>query len=114
MIAKELTIEHGLKQKQAADKLGISQPAISLYSKKLRGTSIDLENNAIIKSQVQEIARALIDRKPSRRELTLKYCGVCRTIRAQGLLCELHKSFDPAISIEDCGLCQDIKFPLCT
>jgi predicted transcriptional regulator len=105
MIAKELTIEHGLKQKEAACKLGVSQPAISLYGKKLRGISIDLENDATVKTQVRQIARMLAEGEPSRRNLIPKYCGICRAIRAKGLLCELHKAFDPTIIVEDCGLC---------
>ena len=105
MIAKELTTTYELKQVEAARLLGVSQPAISLYHRKIRGKAIDLENDRDIENLVQNIAKSLAKNKPSRRELIPKYCEICRTIRAKGLLCKLHKAFDPAIDIEACELC---------
>jgi len=85
--------------------LRVSQPAISLYSRKIRGTAIDLENDEEIRNRVRNLARALVEYKLPRRDLIPKYCEICRTIRAKGLLCELHKAFDPTINIETCELC---------
>jgi predicted transcriptional regulator len=105
MIAKELTTTYRLKQKEAATLLAVSQPAISLYYRKIRGRAIDLENDRDIGKLVEDMAKSLVESKPSRRELIPMYCEVCRTIRAKGLLCKLHKAFDPAIDIDTCGLC---------
>ncbi len=105
MIAKELTTEYQLKQREAAELLAVSQPAISLYYRKIRGRAIDLENDRDIRGLVENVAKSLAERKPSRRDLILMYCEICRTIRAKGLLCKLHKAFDPAIDIDSCELC---------
>jgi predicted transcriptional regulator len=105
MIAKELMTTYELKQVEAARLLGVSQPAISLYYRKIRGIAIDLENDHDIENLVQIIAKSLAKNEPSRRELIPKYCEICRTIRAKGLLCKLHKAFDPTIDIEACELC---------
>jgi len=105
MIAKELTTEYQLKQREAAELLAVSQPAISLYYRKIRGKAIDLENDMDIRSLVENMAKSLAERKPSRRDLIPMYCEICRTIRAKGLLCKLHKAFDPAIDIGACDLC---------
>ncbi|MGB9622829.1 MAG: helix-turn-helix domain-containing protein, partial [Candidatus Bathyarchaeia archaeon] len=40
MIAKTLTSKYNLRQTEAAKRLGISQPAISLYEKKIRGKAL--------------------------------------------------------------------------
>jgi len=85
--------------------LNVSQPAISLYSRKMRGTAIDLENDEEVKKQVREVARLLVENDITRRQLIPKYCEICKTIRAKGLLCELHRAFDPTIDIETCELC---------
>jgi len=45
MIAKELVTKHGLNQVETARLLGVSQPAISLYSRKARGNALNLEND---------------------------------------------------------------------
>lgn len=105
MIAKELTTEYQLKQRETAELLAVSQPAISLYYRKIRGRAIDLENDRDIRSLVENMAKSLAEGKPSRRDLIPMYCEICRTIRAKGLLCKLHKAFDPAIDIDACGLC---------
>jgi len=107
IIAKELTTKHGLKQAEAAKLLGLSQPAISLYNREMRGKAINLEGDSDIKRHVERTAEALTQGSCSRRDLILTYCGICRTIRAKGLLCELHKAFDPSIDIETCELCAN-------
>ena len=105
MLAKELTAKYDLKQTEAAEMLNVSQPAISLYARKMRGRAIDLENDEEVKKQVREVARLLVKNDITRRQLIPKYCEICKTIRAKGLLCELHRAFDPTIDIETCELC---------
>jgi predicted transcriptional regulator len=105
MVAKELMAKYRLKQTQVAKMLRVSQPAISLYCRKIRGRAIDLENDEDIGKLVRNLAAALSENMLSRRDLIPKYCEICKTIRAKGLLCELHKAFDPTINIETCELC---------
>jgi len=105
MVAKELMVKYGLKQTEVAEKLRVSQPAISLYRRKLRGKAIDLETDEDIQNQVRMVAQTLIEDKPTRRNIISKYCEICKAIRAKGLLCNLHKKFDSNIDIEMCRLC---------
>ncbi|MEM2917636.1 MAG: hypothetical protein QXN63_04700 [Candidatus Bathyarchaeia archaeon] len=105
MIAKELTTKHNLKQAEAAKLLGVSQPAISLYYRKIRGKAISLENDYTIAKQIEELASSLAEGKLSAKDYIMKFCEICRTIRAKGLLCEIHKAFDPSIETEKCALC---------
>jgi len=105
MIAKELTTKHNLKQSEAAKLLGVSQPAISLYYRKIRGKAISLENDRDIAKQIEEIATTLAGGNLSAKDYILWFCKICRTIRAKGLLCEIHKNFDPLIDVEKCELC---------
>lgn len=114
MVAKELMVKYGLKQTDIAEKLSVSQPAISLYSRKLRGKAIDLENDEDIRNQVQKIARTMIEDEPTHRDIIPKYCELCKTIRGKGLLCELHKAFDSNIDIETCRLCYGQDSLSCT
>jgi predicted transcriptional regulator len=105
MIARELMACHGLRQVEAAQLLGVSQPAISLYCRNIRGKAIDLENDCDIKRLVTNMSESLAKGGSSHRDLIVMYCGVCRAIRAKGLLCKLHKIFDPLVDIEKCELC---------
>jgi len=105
MIAKELTSKHDLKQEEVARLLGVSQPAISLYYRKMRGKSIDLENDPDIEKLIEGLADSLAKRGLSRREFIIRFCEICKAIRAKGLLCKMHKAFDPALNIDECRLC---------
>lgn len=110
MVARELTTNYGLRQVEAAKTLGVSQPAISLYSRDIRGKAIDLENDRKIIGLIKKMAKLLAQGGISHRDVILKYCEICRLVRAKGLLCKLHKTFDPLVEIENCELC--VKEPV--
>jgi predicted transcriptional regulator len=105
MLARELMTTHGLKQTEAAQRLGLSQPAISLYRRKIRGKALSLENDGDIKNLTGKLASRIAASKLSRKEYVLGVCEICKTIRGKGLLCELHRSIDPSIIPDKCDLC---------
>jgi hypothetical protein len=106
VIAKELMAKHGLKQAEAAKILGVSQPAISLYYRKIRGKAVDLENDVEVIKLIENLADTLAKGAVSHKDFIPMFCEICRTIRAKGLMCNLHKAFDPEIDIEECQLCS--------
>jgi hypothetical protein len=105
MIAKTLTTRYNLTQTEAAKRLGISQPAISLYERKMRGKAINLENDPEITKLIENFADALAKGELPRKSFIQAFCEICKTIRSKGLLCQMHKTFDPAIDVEKCELC---------
>ncbi|WXG39396.1 MAG: hypothetical protein WED07_00950 [Candidatus Freyarchaeum deiterrae] len=109
MVANELVTKYDLKQVEAAKLLGISQPAISLYGSKIRGNAINLENETEVKKAIENLAELLAKNELSNKDFVLMFCEICRTIRAKGLMCRLHKAFEPSIEIEKCGLCSLIS-----
>lgn len=106
MIAKELMTKYQLKQVEVAELLGVSQPAISLYFRKRRGKAINLENESDIVNLIENLAASLAKDNLPPKAFIVMFCEICRTIRAKGSMCKLHKIFDPAIDIEKCGICQ--------
>jgi len=106
MLAKELVKTKRMKQADVAHILKVSQPAVSLYTRRIRGTAISLENDKDISKLVRNFAASMSKNSLSSRDTILKYCEICKTIRAKGLLCKLHKAFDASIDIETCELCR--------
>jgi len=106
MLAKELMTEYALKQAEVAKLLGVSQPAVSLYCRNIRGKAIYLENDRDVKTLTEKLAALLAEGNLSHKDFIPMFCEICREIRAKGLMCKLHKSFDPAIDIEKCELCS--------
>ncbi len=105
-IAKELMMKHKLKQVETAKLLGVSQPAISLYFRERRGKAIDLENESDITPLIEDLAASLANGNLSPKDFISAFCDICATIREKGLMCKLHKAFDPTIDIEKCGVCR--------
>jgi predicted transcriptional regulator len=109
MVARQLKDNNDLKQVDVAKLLKVSQPAISLYQRNMRGKAIDLENDEEIQRLVSKMAESLVKGKLAHSDLILTYCQICRTIRAKGLLCKLHEAFDSTIDADTCGICKSIE-----
>jgi len=112
-VAKELTQTHKMKQTDVANLLGITQTAISKYVRDVRGRIIKIDQTVDIRNMMNEIAAKVADQKISGPQLTLRFCEVCKTVRQNGLMCELCKRSDPTINIRTCRVCK-LNNPVCT
>ncbi|MCD6398662.1 MAG: helix-turn-helix domain-containing protein [Candidatus Aenigmarchaeota archaeon] len=82
LIARELIENHKLTQKEAARRLGTTQPAISQYKKHLRGNKTKiLENNKKINKKISDISYSLAKKNMSHEELNKEFCNLCKIIR---------------------------------
>ena len=87
-LAKEL-LNLGMKQKDISQLLDITQPAVSQYIRDKRGHEIKFNPDVdeYIKNMAQDIAIGELE--PI--DLIPKICHVCKTIKTQEVLCQLHK-----------------------
>ncbi len=104
VLAKKLLEEHGLRQKEAAKLLGITQAAISKYIRKVRGRALDLENIPEIQILTAKIANRLVSKEISRSQLVQALCEACNLVRKKGLVCPLCRRRDR--SLKDCAICK--------
>jgi hypothetical protein len=109
LVAKTLIEKYHFSQVAAAQKLGTTQAAIShyLYSKRGDKRIKQLEAIPSIQSVADEIAFGIATEKFSPFDAMLKFCGLCKDLRAQNLVCELHKDF--LVVPESCDLCVDAQ-----
>ena len=109
LIAKELMDEQGLKQDEVAEILGISQSAVSKYSRKVRGRALKVEDVAEVRPFISGMVTVLLDQTTQRTELLSLFCQACIVIRSTSLMCIFCKKSDPKIDIEACGFCMTLK-----
>lgn len=87
MVARDLIEKYRMTQKEAAKRLGMTQPAVSQYKKHLRGirTKI-LDNETKIGSMISQISSSLAKNEMSHEEAAVEICKICKYIRENGLV----------------------------
>ena len=105
-IARELTQTYGLKQKDVARLLGVTQTAVSKYTRHVRGTVLRIEEVEEVQPTLKEIVVSLANGRMSKYELVAKFCVACEIIRRKRLMCELCKRSDPSIDVQECNVCE--------
>ena len=107
-LTKEL-LNFGMKQKQVCDVLDISQPAISQYVSDKRGHGIKFEPE--IRDMIREFAKDLVDGKADQRDIIPKMCQICKKIKAEEVICQLHHEKDK-IPL-NCNACMGSDLDTC-
>jgi len=104
-IAKELVETHNLKQGQVAQLLAVSQSAVSKYTRKIRGHTININHAEEVQPLINKMINLLLEEKPQRAEFLNLFCETCKVIRKKGLMCHFCQKTDPKIQIEQCKFC---------
>lgn len=87
MIARDLIEGHNMTQKEAAKKLGMTQPAVSQYGKHIRGNRAKiLERDQNISDKISKISNSLARGEIDINEATDKVCEICKYMRKKGLV----------------------------
>lgn len=105
LLAKELIVTYGMKQKEAADLLGITQTAVSKYAHHVRGRVMSIENEEEVGTLVTETAASLVSGGMDKTALALQICTTCKLVRKKRLMCGLCKRASPSLVINQCRLC---------
>ena len=88
-IARELAQSYGLKQKDVARLLGVTQTAVSKYTRHVRGIVLKVEEVEEIQPTLKEIVVSLVNGRMSKYELVARFCVACEVLRRRGLMLSL-------------------------
>ncbi len=87
-LAKDL-LALGMKQKKISELMDITQPAISQYITDKRGSGIKFNDD--INDLIKDFAKDLYDEKATKLDIIPRTCQICRKIKAEDVLCQIHK-----------------------
>jgi hypothetical protein len=107
MMANELVKKHGLKQDEVAGILGISQSAVSKYTRKVRGYVLKIDDIKEVEPLIDKMVSLLVDGPYERTAFLTFFCRTCMTIRKTGLVCQFCQKTDPKIKLEKCDFCTN-------
>jgi hypothetical protein len=100
--------EKGLPQMKIAELMGLTQPAVSQYRRKMRGLSTDMfEKNAELRRRMDGLAERIANGLPV-KDQSVTFKEICKYILRKGLACDLHKRNDR--SLDDCDICLASDF----
>lgn len=108
LVAKELMENYGMRKIDASAKMELTPAAITQYFKGERGASflVDMAKSEETMKRVSKLAETVARSDSSVEEVIEQLCRICETIRAEKLLCELHREELPTL--------QECKCPVCT
>jgi predicted transcriptional regulator len=104
-IARELTHSYGLKQEEVAQLLGVTQTAVSKYTKHCRGAIFEVTDVEGVQPILKETVFSLANDEMDKYKLAEKLCIICGIIRKSGLMCILCRVSDPDIDNSKCVVC---------
>jgi predicted transcriptional regulator len=104
-IARELTKSYGLKQEEVAQLLGVTQTAVSKYTRHCRGALLEVNEVEGAQLVLKETVWSLANGEMDKYELVEKLCLVCKIIRNRGVMCRLCTLSDPNIDSSKCIVC---------
>lgn len=100
--------DYHLNQINIASLLHITQSAVSRYLRKNRGTFIDISEIKAIDEDIKNLAKWIVDKKPSEYNIHLELVRLCLRLLGKGYFCEFHEKIDNEINISDCTTCLSL------
>jgi len=106
MVVRRLIDRYGMTQQQAAQLLGITQPAVSKYVNNKRGVAIKLEGIDHVDRAANRIAALLVSGKAEQLQIMSKLNEVSMHVRKSRLMCDLHRRLEPGVNLGHCRICE--------
>ncbi len=104
-MAQTMMDKHRLSQMEVANILGITQSAVSKYSKKVRGTTIPIEEIPQLQAITEDMIGLLLNKPAQQTEIMELFCQACTLIRSKGLMCALCQQ-NQKTKNENCNFCN--------
>ena len=111
IMARTIVEKHGLKEKETASLLGLSQSAVSRYMTRDRGNNlIEIENTVEVQLLIDQMVTYVVKEPNKKKEVMELFCQTCKAIREKGLMCSLCRKEMSKEWAEACVFCQCPRF----
>lgn len=90
ILAMKLT-KLGLKNKEIAERMGVTPAAVTQYLKKARGSRVKaLMSNKAVDREITALAKRMAKKPLSAAESVRCFCDICGEVRRQRIVCRMH------------------------
>ena len=111
ILATDLSNRYDMSQAQIAEKLSITQPAVSQYlnsGEKVEKVRDSLKENAIY-SELQGLADDMAEDRMDSVEITREYCEICKSMDLEEILKIVDPESDANITEKECEECFEVR-----
>lgn len=103
MLVKELAKEN-IKQREIAEKLSLTDAAVSQYLKNLRGKKPEIISKfEFVVPEIKEIAKLMKEEDYTKPQILNSICNICKEIRQSPEFCHYHKDI---LRLTKCEICN--------
>jgi predicted transcriptional regulator len=108
LILKDLIEKQNLRKIDASKRMELTPAAITQYMKGERGKAFaeKISKSGKAMKIVSDLAEALANDDIPAENTIDKLCEACSTIRAEGIICEIHKERLPGLRKSVCTICE--------
>jgi hypothetical protein len=99
----KVLVKEGMRQKEVASMLGITQASVSQYITAVRGDEKMLEIFPEIEGYAVDMAKQL-KRGGSKSDSLAYLCKICKKLRVDKRFCDYHNQL---AQLEECGICHE-------
>ncbi len=92
-LAKELVVNHGMKQADVARRFEVTDAAISQYLKKKRGKNEAIQNSEHYSIFLEEIKISSSRIAEENADFALEMCRMCNLVKSCGMLAEIYEKY---------------------
>ncbi|WP_456423878.1 transcriptional regulator [Thermococcus sp.] len=100
--------EKGLRQREIAGLLHVTQSAVSRYLNMDRGALIDISKFRDIDRDLKRLADEIIEFRPSEYEIHTELIRIALKMLGKGYVCSFHASIDPGVNPAECRVCIEL------
>ncbi len=109
LLVKDLIDRHNLSQKETAEKLGVTQAAVSQYISSARGApelEKEIENSSVDK-KIRDLSDKIAEENPEGIVAMAEYCEICNLMKKDGIICKVHGEVVEDLPETDCSICTE-------
>lgn len=92
-MAKELVVNHGMKQAEVARKFEVTDAAISQYLKKKRGKNEVMQNSEHYDTFLEEVKISSSRIAEENADFATEMCRMCNLVKSCGMLAEIYVEY---------------------
>lgn len=108
LVMKELMEKHSMRKIEASTKMDLTPAAITQYLKGKRGGIFihEIKQSKDTMKMVSRLSETLANDDVQLENTIEKLCGICASMRSEGIVCKLHKKDLPTLKKCKGSVCQ--------